>query len=357
LALTAALEHQAAAQDVLLLSCRGDFYTVIRDLLNRIAERDIFTTKETMTSEWSFTQAIGLKKGKTSEVAAVKAITSYNEAIAAIKHLCPKTRSPILCVFDEFELIEEAKDRRLYGDLIKSLSDQEIPLRIIFCGIGESVTALLDDHPSAPRYLTAVELSRLNWDARFEIMDGVERAMQVQLEHNTKMRIAQISDGFPHYIHLVCEKIFWEIFEDASLVNVSTVPHYKAAVAAAVLDAQPYLKSIYDKGVKKYRSDYEHVLWAAADHPNLERRSIDIFQSYTAIVPDKIRTLDRPKFNQRLNALKRESHGRVMVGTRQGWYKFRESMLRGYARLRAEQEGIDLVVDHPLASQRRTNSH
>ena len=43
------------------------------------------------------------------------------------------------------------------------------------------------------------------------------------------------------------------------------------------------------------------------------------------------------------------SHGQVLIGTRQGWYKFRESMLRGYARLKAEEDGVHLTVDHPLS--------
>ncbi len=37
---------------------------------------------------------------------------------------------------------------------------------------------------------------------------------------------------------------------------------------------------MYDKATKKYNSDYEHVLWAAAGHPLLERRSADIFKYY-----------------------------------------------------------------------------
>lgn len=95
------------------------------------------------------------------------------------------------------------------------------------------------------------------------------------------------------------------------------------------------------------------MLWAAADHPNLERRSIEIFDAYCLLFKNETR-LPRDRFNQRLNALKNPSHGSVLIGTLQGWYWFRESMLRGYVRLKAEQEGIELTVDHPLSRSRRS---
>ena len=66
--------------------------------------------------------------------------------------------------------------------------------------------------------------------------------------------------------------------------------------------------------------------------------------------------LDRDKFNQRINSLKQPSHASILTGTRQGWYEFTEKMIRGYVRLRAEQEGVLLEVDHPaLRSRARTN--
>ncbi|WP_209598876.1 hypothetical protein [Ruegeria sp. HKCCSP351] len=113
------------------------------------------------------------------------------------------------------------------------------------------------------------------------------------------------------------------------------------------------LRKPYEDATQKYQNDYETVLWAAADGHELRRRSTDIFSSYQRIM--ELREddpLDRTKFNQRINALKRESHAHILTGTRQGWYEFTETMIRGYVRLRAEQNGVELEVDHPaVASQ------
>jgi uncharacterized protein len=60
-----------------------------------------------------------------------------------------------------------------------------------------------------------------------------------------------------------------------------------------------------------------------------------------------VKPMARDKFNQRINALKTKSHGAILEGNRQGWYNFSEAVMRGYVRLRAEAQGIELGADHP----------
>jgi hypothetical protein len=104
-----------------------------------------------------------------------------------------------------------------------------------------------------------------------------------------------ISDGFPHYVHLITEKLLWQVFEDTEELHRSQPPHYSKAVAAAVVDIEPHLKAMYEKASMKYKSDYESVLWAVADHHELKRRSTDIFASYTRIMRTMgEEALDRP---------------------------------------------------------------
>ena len=52
------------------------------------------------------------------------------------------------------------------------------------------------------------------------------------------------------------------------------------------------------------------------------------------------------------NNLKRANHGSILTGTRQGWYEFTEKMIRGYVRLKAEQEQLVLEADHPGVKHR-----
>ena len=93
------------------------------------------------------------------------------------------------------------------------------------------------------------------------------------------------------------------------------------------------------------------MLWAVADHHELSRRSADIFDVYRHITgkwqsAGMMTTLPREKFTQRINALKRATHGSILKGSRQGWYEFSEPVMRGYVRLRAEDRGVQLGADH-----------
>jgi hypothetical protein len=53
-----------------------------------------------------------------------------------------------------------------------------------------------------------------------------------------------------------------------------------------------------------------------------------------------------------MNRMKESSLGAILVGTRTGWYEFREKMMRGYARMRATQQGVALEAEHPLQPRR-----
>lgn len=168
------------------------------------------------------------------------------------------------------------------------------------------------------------------------------------------MRIARISDGFPHYVHLLCEKLFWLVYEETD-DGIVTPDLFERALIRASEDMEPQLKMPYERATRKYTNYYEEILWAVADHHQLQRPTTEIFESYLRIMRTlKREPLEKKKFYTRMNNLKKESHGNILMGSRAGWYEYREKMLRGYARLRAEQSGVTLDIEHPL-QQRRIN--
>ncbi len=48
-----------------------------------------------------------------------------------------------------------------------------------------------------------------------------------------------------------------------------------------------------------------------------------------------------------MNNYRSEAYDKILCGNSKGWYEFSEKMMRGYARLRAEQQGVELGADHP----------
>lgn len=355
LAQTAAFEQQSSDGNPILLTCdsRSTFFTVIRDLGNHFLASDPTIQKRvSQLKAGAKSSVITAEMSHQIERGSVPELASINQAVALIRFIAEgHSRAPVV-VIDEFERLVNAGDKMLFSDFIKQISDQSVPIKLIFCGVGVSLDQLLAAHHSCYRYLTSVNLERLNWDGRLDIIKSAASAFGVTVERTSAIRIAAVSDGFPHYVHLVCEKLFWEVFEDDAPVAVTQAHHYVAAVKAAVQDIEAYLRGAYDKATKKYQRDYEEVLWAAADNNELIRRSTDIFKSYKRIMRGNDKALSRDKFNQRMNALKKPTHGSVFKATRQGWYEFRENILRGYVRLRAEEQGVQLDIDHPLESRK-----
>lgn len=357
LAQTAAYEHQPATAEPILLFCdpSSTFYGVAQDMISRLLTSDptIIKRINSVRASAIIPSIISAESQQTIERGGAPELRSMNDTIATLNFVAKQHSKKPVIVIDEFERIKESDQRTLFADFIKQLGDQSIPIIIIFCGVGSALEDLLDAHHSCYRYITAVCLERLGYDPRIQIIETALQKFGLAVDDTTKYRIATISDGFPHYVHLLAEKLLWQAFDDAADVCDIGIDHYKNAVKSAVNDIEPHLKAIYEKATLKYNNDYEQILWAVADDHQLKRRSSDIFECYQRLMKSVgEKALSRDKFNQRMNTLKKPAHGEILKATRQGWYEFREPIVRGYVRLRAEEREVPLGRDHPLEVRR-----
>ena len=253
--------------------------------------------------------------------------------------------SRAIVVIDEFDTIRDLTERQKFGELIKRLGDRDVNLKLVLSGIGSSLEDLLGGHPSSIRQLHTVELDRLTWEARMEIVQGAADGLGVQIDRNLQVRIAAISGGFPHYVHLITEKLLWRMFGDANEVREATRDHYRCALDDAVDSVAPQLKEPYLRATQRSSEDYRDAIWAVADAYDLQRNTSRIFESYLRITEAlEAQPFARSKLLSILNRLKDERYGSVLksLPDRKGWYEFRENMLRGFVRLIAEQHGIEL---------------
>ncbi len=300
--------------------------------------------------------SVGFAKFKTVEALGLPAMKTINDAVEILQSIAPKDGAPALVVIDEFDQLKTDVEKKYVADLIKQLSDQKVNLRLIICGIGSSLDELIGVHLSTDRYLATIPLIPLPHDARWQILQAGSDAFGIKLDRDSIIRIGQLSDGFPYYCHLMGEQIFWQAFDHPEQVSQISMEHYGKGLKCAIEEAQTSLRYAYDRATKKHKNstDYEEVLWSVADGTLLQRATTDIFeQSYSRVMEDRNRPpLQKEQFYQRLNALKKPGHGQILIANRQGWYGFRENIVRGYVRLRAEQSGIQIGVDHILAGAR-----
>lgn len=279
-------------------------------------------------------------------------VKTVNDAVEAIRASAPRENGPYPIILDEFDQLSSTEDKKYVADLIKQLSDQSMNVRFIICGIGHSLEELIGVHLSTDRYLAGVKLDQITHDARWQIIQSACDYFKLKFDRNSIIRIGQISDGFPYYVHLIGERIFWEVFDDSNIVSVISLDHYSRGIKAAIEEAQTSLRQAYELATQKHggSDDYEEVLWAVADGSVMTRQTSEIYTtSYLRIVSERGRRsvpLTKELFYQRMNNLKKDSHGSILRGSRTGWYGFKENIVRGYTRLRAEEAGVKVGVDH-----------
>ncbi len=279
-------------------------------------------------------------------------ITSVNQAASVIIESTEKRGvGEHAIVIDELDRIKTAGVKSQFAELIKLLHDKRPPLRFVMCGIGKTLDEIIGSHLSASRPITGFELPAISYDARWRIVTNAAGKLGMEVPQEFLVRISQISDGFPYYVHLMAENIFWQIFDHCEESNVASSGDFHNAINRAIERAEAPLREAYNFAIQKTKNsaDYEEALWSVAHLTHFERQLKDIYdKSYLPVMeyrkPRKPLTID--KFRTRLYSLCGPTHGGIVVRKRNSWYAFNENVLRGYVRLVAERNKVPLGSDH-----------
>ncbi len=347
LAQTAAFLQQSADSSPILVTCGGSpFLGTVRDAVrSALPAGDTIFQKKLEHKLKAGVGGFGYDFTRSLTSGVVPPVESVNDAIQLLKFVgeC-HSKEPVI-IFDEFDQLSDDAEKKACAEVIKQVSDQGLNVRFILCGIGTSLEDLIGVHLSTGRYLSPVQLERLTQDARWEIIQAAASAVGVTVATNFLIRIGQISDGFPSYVHLIGEKLLWSMFDDEEVTGHCQQRHFAEGVKMAVAEAETTLKIIYEKATQKYSDTYQEVLWALADRHSLRRQTSEVYdKSYLPIMAERHgrKTLSKATFSDRLNKLKTARHGEIIVPKGAGWYEFKENIVRGYVRLRAENEDVHL---------------
>ncbi|VVD62743.1 hypothetical protein PCO31010_00193 [Pandoraea commovens] len=294
-----------------------------------------------------------------TEEALLPHIRDANAAVTLLLHEDDRglSKQPIV-VIDEFDLMSTV-ERSHFADLLKQLGDQRVPIKFIFCGIGDTVDDLLEAHGSANRYFDGVKIERLNVSSRWDIIDKSATALGLSVDDEVRHRIAAISDGFPVYIHRICEKLYQTVFYDEEIVDVVGISHLDTAIVETIIAIEHFIRKPYDATLLRTDGEtLELVLWALADHSDLTRTQRSIFDSYSKILERlSLPPVQEKEFTPLLAKL-RSGHEPIvrLYKGRRGVNEFCENVFRGYVRLRAEAKGIQLALDYASAPDPRRES-
>lgn len=349
LAATAAYQYQSADSDPIFVS--GSPNETFDSIIANIAVQALGTSKtESQKRQKSISiEFRGLKWSTGTEVSTIDLgaqIKTIGDATELLKQVAQKHSTKPTVVLDEFDTIPNAEERAKFAALLKQLGDQSVDLKFFITGVGQSCQELLGAHQSAHRQLATIELLRLGFDGRREIVQDAASAFEVELDDNVNWRIALISDGFPYYVHLLVEKMLWAAFDAPGEGKLGWDEFY-AGLRVAVRETNAELRQPYEKAVLQRAPEYEDVVWSTADGEELLLSLSNMYRSYQHIRGERRGRpdLERAKFADIIRKLKDPRFGSVLtpIKSRTGWYEYREKMLRGYVRMQAEANSVQLT--------------
>lgn len=295
-----------------------------------------------------------LKTSITNSVPSLPDFKDANEAVRVLKNLddiLPDARQTVV-VIDELEELSE-EDRNALAFLIKQIGDQEFSTRFVLVGIAENVDDLIGTHASVPRYITEISLKPLIAQDLIDIVVDAAQALDIEVGQEFLYRVAIIGNGFPYYSHLIGKTILVEAVEnDAKSI---TEEIYNEGISVAISQSLQELRSAYDAAVQRGQDYFKHMIWALADFDVVDVRIDDwksryreLAQKYSWSVPGS------NKLNNAQNNMRKESHGEIIritpakYGSTETRYRFRRftnPLMKGYVRLQAEHEGVQLGGD------------
>jgi Cdc6-like AAA superfamily ATPase len=162
---------------------------------------------------------------------------------------------PIL-IIDEFDRLPQ-NVKASFADTIKALSDHAVGATVILVGVADSINDLIKEHQSVERALVQIRMPRMSNSEIGEIIDNGLQRLGMTIEPNAKARITALSQGLPHYTHLLGRDSARSALGQTSLCI--TLQIVDEAIRKALEDVQQSIQSAYHKATLSAR---KHNLFA-----------------------------------------------------------------------------------------------
>jgi hypothetical protein len=187
--------------------------------------------------------------------------------------------------------------------------------KLVIVGVADSIDQLSGDHESVQRAVEEVPMPRMTESETFDVIDGGLARADVTTSNDARIRIASLSEGLPHYTHLLALGAGQRaIMDDRSELNQGGV---EAAVAQA--GKKHSLSRGYQTAVQSPRGDNRSAAcWLRV--PWSDKNRLGYFTPGSVVEPMS-RIMGKPyeiaSFSTHLNALTEIECGGVL---RQGGF-------------------------------------
>lgn len=216
-----------------------------------------------------------------------------------------------VCILDEFDRVDR-QQTPLITDVIKMCSDFAVPATIILVGVASSVGTLLKEHGSVERALIQVPMPRMLPEELREIVASGLAKVNMSIDGDCLTHIIKLSNGLPHYTHLLAQSAGHEAL-DAACTKI-TSDDLDRAIKRAVAKSAESIKATYAAATRSPRTDhlYAHVLLACALAKLDQRGYFQPSSVRDALAVIKGKRIEISAFTQHLYAFCDERRGPIL---------------------------------------------
>ncbi len=272
---------------------------------------------------------------------AVHAIAMEEATPGDVRRFLELAQKWFIITIDEFDRLTDENSIGLFADTIKMLSDHAVDVTLILVGVADTVDELIADHASIDRALVQVLMPRMSIDELKEIVVKGLTAVGMTAAADTPEVIAKLSQGLPHYAHLLgLHAGLAAIGQKRTEVTGEDV---SVALKVAVDSAQQSVRHAYHQATMSPRETlYPQVLVACAIAQVDDAgyfAPVDIRRPLTMVMKKRI---EIPIFIRHLHALCSDEKGGVLqkIGLKgKQRFRFSDPLLKPYIVLRGLQDG------------------
>jgi hypothetical protein len=269
-----------------------------------------------------------------------KEIRTPNEARLFVRSVVP---NPTVIFFDEFDRIPSDGDaHRLMADTVKLFSDSGTPCTLVIVGVAESITELVAEHQSITRHVAELKVDPMSVPELSEIIRKGFGGAGMSFEQGLDVKIASLSQGYPHYTHLLGLWAGRAAIKDGR--GHVTGGDLDQAIPRSLENATGGVQQEYERAVSSTQPEtlYEDVLLACAIAPrdSLGRfRAVDLRQPLQTITG---KWYDTGAFQSHLAKFCENSRGPALrrSGQRRNYlWQFTNPQLIPYVKLNGVRKG------------------
>lgn len=260
----------------------------------------------------------------------------------------------IIIMFDEFDRIQNNKTRMLSSDTIKSLSDRGVNATVVLVGVAESVNDMIKAHHSVERCLAQIRMPRMEDKELQAIVNTGLKKVDMTIQTDVLEQICALSQGLPHYTHLLAQNSARKAAE-ANMLEISS-NHLEEAINVAIEEVQESISVAYHKSIMstQKRSIYPQVLLACALSEHDSRGCFaagDVREPLQHIMGKRY---EIPLFIRHLNDFTNAARGSILKKEGQKYryrYGFRQAIMEPYVIMHGL--ATDMIKKEDLKTFRR----